>query len=82
MLKLFNPIVAILLTSVLFFISHLRTWKIKFVLIGSLVLGLTYAISVYLTKSIWTAIMIHNLNVFGFLILVNKRNIFKEEYAG
>ncbi|KGG79821.1 hypothetical protein Y919_09740 [Caloranaerobacter azorensis H53214] len=80
-LKLFNPIAAILLTSVLFFISHLRTWKSKFVLIGSLVLGLTCAISVYLTKSIWAAIMIHNLNDFGFLTLVNKRNIFEEKYA-
>ncbi len=35
--------------------------------------------SVYFTKSIWTAIIIHNLNDFGFLTLVNSRNIFKDK---
>ncbi|WP_427340754.1 CPBP family intramembrane glutamic endopeptidase [Caloranaerobacter sp. DY30410] len=81
LLELFQPIVAISLTSVLFLGLHLKTWNNKFVWIGSLVLGLICAISVYLTKSIWTAIIIHNLNDFGFMTLVNKRNIFKEKYA-
>ncbi|WP_069650104.1 CPBP family intramembrane glutamic endopeptidase [Caloranaerobacter ferrireducens] len=81
LLELFQPIVAISLTSVLFLGLHLKTWNNKFVWIGSLVLGLICAISVYLTKSIWTAIIIHNLNDFGFMTLVNKKNIFKEKYA-
>ncbi|KPU26306.1 hypothetical protein TR13x_10715 [Caloranaerobacter sp. TR13] len=81
LLKLFQPIVAISLTSVLFLGLHLKTWNNKFVWIGSLVLGVICAISVYLTKSIWAAIIIHNLNDFGFMTLVNKKNIFKEKYA-
>lgn len=81
LLKLFNPIIAITLTSILFLILHLKTWYNKFVWIGSLILGLICAISIFYTKSIWTAIIIHNLNDFGFLTLVNKRNIFKKKYT-
>lgn len=81
LLKLFHPIVAITLTSILFLILHFKTWNNKFVWIGSLVLGVVCAISIYYTKSIWTAIIIHNLNDFGFLTLVNKRNIFKEKFT-
>ncbi|WP_425449333.1 CPBP family intramembrane glutamic endopeptidase [Dethiothermospora halolimnae] len=76
LIKLFNPVVAIVLTSLLFLAIHIKTWDKKFVWIGSLVLALICATSVYLTKSIWTAIIIHNLNDFGFLTLVNSRNIF------
>ncbi|WP_425449418.1 CPBP family glutamic-type intramembrane protease [Dethiothermospora halolimnae] len=78
-MKLFNPIVAILLTSLIFLAIHIKTWDEKFVWIGSLILSLVCAMSVYFTKSIWTAIIIHNLNDFGFLTLVNSRNIFKDK---
>ena len=79
LIKLFNPIVAILLTSLIFLAIHIKTWDEKFVWIGSLILALVCAMSVYFTKSIWTAIIIHNLNDFGFLTLVNSRNIFKDK---
>ncbi|MTI65362.1 MAG: CPBP family intramembrane metalloprotease [Firmicutes bacterium] len=76
LMKIFNPILAILITSILFLGLHFKTWSNKKIWIGSLVLGLVCATSVYLTNSIWTAIFIHNLNDFGFLTLINKRNIF------
>ncbi|MTI71825.1 MAG: CPBP family intramembrane metalloprotease [Firmicutes bacterium] len=76
LMKIFNPILAILITSILFLGLHYKTWSDKKVWIGSLVLGLVCAINVYLANSIWTAIFIHNLNDFGFLTLINKRNIF------
>lgn len=78
LLKLFHPIVSILLVSILFLGLHIKTWSNQFVWIGSLILGLICAVSVYFTKSIWTAIIIHILNDFGFMTLINKRNIFKE----
>jgi membrane protease YdiL (CAAX protease family) len=79
LLNLFHPIVAILLTSALFLALHIKTWNNRFVWIGSLILGLICAISVYFTKSIWTSIIIHILNDFGFMTLINRRNIFKEK---
>lgn len=50
LLNLTHPIGAILLTSVLFLGLHIKTWSNKFVWIGSLILGLICAISVYFTK--------------------------------
>lgn len=80
-LKFFSPIVVIILTSILFIIPHFKTWNNRFVWVGSFVLGVVCAISTYYTKSIWPAIIIHNLNDFGFLTLVNKRNIFREKFT-
>ena len=77
LLKLIHPLEAILLTSAIFLWLHVKSWNSRFVWIGSFVLGLVCATSVYFTKSIWTAILIHSLNNFGFMTLVNKRNIFK-----
>lgn len=77
LLKLVHPLAAILLTSAIFLWLHVKSWNNRFVWIGSFVLGLVCAASVYFTKSIWAAILIHNLNNFGFMTLVNKRNIFK-----
>ena len=79
MFKIFNPIIAILISSVIFLSLHIKTWNNKFVWIGSFILGIICAVSVYFSHSIWTAIIIHNLNDFPFLTLVNKRNIFKGE---
>ncbi|WP_353892799.1 CPBP family intramembrane glutamic endopeptidase [Proteinivorax hydrogeniformans] len=79
LLSLVHPIIAILLTSILFLVVHIKTWSNWFVWIGSLILGVICAISVYFTQSIWTAFIIHVLNNFGFMTLINKRNIFKEK---
>lgn len=75
-IHIFGLVIAIALSSLLFLLLHIKTWDDKFIIMGSLLLGLTCSISVYFTRSIWTAIIIHNLNNFGFLTLVNKRNIF------
>ena len=76
LLKLFDPFVAIIASSTIFLILHLKSWSDSFIWIGSFVLGLVCAISMFVTKSIWTAIIIHNLNNFGFLTLVRKKNIY------
>lgn len=78
MLNIFNPIIAILISSIIFLILHIRTWNSKFIWIGSFILALTCSVCTYFTKSIWSAIIIHNLNNFAFLTLVNKRNIFQK----
>lgn len=69
----------ITLNSLLFLLLHLKTWNSKFVWFGSLLLGVICACSVYLFHSIWSAIIIHNLNDFAFLTLINKRNIFSKD---
>ena len=76
LLNIMNPLVAIIITSLFFLVLHIKTWKNKFVWFGSLILALVCSTLVYSIKSIWVAIIIHNLNDFGFLTLVNRRNIF------
>jgi hypothetical protein len=53
--------------------------KNKFVWAGSFVFAVICGMSVYFSESIWSAVIIHNLNDFAFLTLINKRNIFKVE---
>lgn len=79
LIKLTNPFAAITISSLLFLLLHLKTWNSKFVWFGSLLLGVICACSVYLFHSIWSAIIIHNLNDFAFLTLINKRNIFSKD---
>lgn len=78
LLQLSNPIIAIIGSSVVFLILHLKTWKDSFVWVGSFVLAIICCLVMIYTNSIWSAVIVHNLNDFGFLTLVNKRNIFKE----
>lgn len=81
LINMTNPVIAIFISSMLFGTLHIKTWNNKFVWIGSFLLAMTCAISVVILKSIWTAIIIHNLNDFGYLTLVNKRDIFTQRSA-
>ncbi|WP_066504107.1 CPBP family intramembrane glutamic endopeptidase [Abyssisolibacter fermentans] len=77
--KLTNLKLAVVLSGIIFMLLHAKTWKEnKFVIFGSLILGIICCISVYVTHSIWTAVIIHILNDFGFLTLISRRNIFEE----
>ena len=73
---IFNPVISITLSSLLFLLLHLKTWDNKFVWFGSLLLAVTCGVVTYITKSIWAAVIIHNLNDLGFMTLVNKRDVF------
>lgn len=79
LLKIINPIGAVILSSILFSILHIKTWKNKLIWIASFLLGIICAFSVYKFKSIWAAIIIHNLNDFAYITLINKRNIFIDQ---
>lgn len=70
--NLLNPTLAIIISSIIFGTLHIKTWNDKKIWIASFILGLTCAISGILTKSIWIAIIIHNLNNFAYLALINK----------
>lgn len=77
-LQLFGPTLSIGLSSLVFLLLHVRTWNNRFVWFGSLFLAITCGVAVYVTKSIWTGILIHNLNDLGYMTLVNKRDIFTD----
>ncbi|WP_035287795.1 CPBP family intramembrane glutamic endopeptidase [Clostridium sp. KNHs214] len=76
LVHIINPIIAVFISSILLSLLHIRTWNNKFIWIGSFFLGITCATSILISKSIWTAIIIHDLNDFAYITLVNRRNIF------
>lgn len=55
---------------------HVRTWRTPYVWAGSAVLSVICSLAVVFTGSLWTAILVHDLNDFGFLTLVGRRDVF------
>lgn len=76
MLMLLHPVLAIVLSAIVFVALHVSTWTNKFVWIGSFILALACAWCVYATGSIWSAVVIHTCNNLAYMTLVNRRNIF------
>lgn len=74
---LFGPFIAIVLSTLVFLVLHLKTHKNTFIRFGSFVIGVACSITIIITSSIWTGLIIHILNNFAFMTLVNKTNIFK-----
>jgi membrane protease YdiL (CAAX protease family) len=68
---------ATVVSTVLFVGLHLHTWRDRAVWVGSAFLSVACALAVTGTGSLWTAVIIHDLNGFGFLTLVRRRNIFQ-----
>ncbi len=75
---LFGPVIAQLISLGMFLFLHLRTWKNKFVWFGSAILGLVCGFLVLHCKSIWPAVIVHNLNDFAFLTIIGKRDLFSD----
>ncbi len=67
---------AVTVSSALFFGLHVKTWKDPAVWAGSAILAVICALAVAGTGSLWTAVLIHDLNDFGFITLVRRRNLF------
>jgi membrane protease YdiL (CAAX protease family) len=70
---------ATMVSCVLFTGLHLKTWRDPAVWVGSAFLSVICALAVVWTGSLWTAVFIHDLNDFGFLTLVGRRNVFPED---
>lgn len=75
-LKLWGPWPAVIVSSGLFLGMHVRTWRNPYVWAGSAVLSVICSLAVIFTGSLWTAVFVHDLNDFGFLTLVGRRDVF------
>lgn len=74
--ELFGPLWALLISTLMFLVLHIRTWDKSKIWIGSAILGLSCGIIALLTNSVFAAVIVHNLNNFAFLTLIGKRDLF------
>jgi len=75
--SIWGPLVAITLSTSLSAMLYVARWRKPLYWFGAVFIGFFCGMAFYYTQSIWTAIIIHILNDFGYVTLNEKKNIFE-----
>ena len=75
--NIWGTLVALTLSTSLSAMLYVARWRKPLYWFGAVLIGFFCGLAFYYTKSIWTAIIIHILNDFGYLTLNEKKNIFE-----
>lgn len=74
--SIWGTLTALTLSTSLSAMLYIARWRRPLYWFGAVLIGFFCNLAFYYTGSIWTAVIIHILNDFGYMVLNEKKNIF------